>query len=146
MKPDDFLALAIRLSSSSAEAERRSAVSRAYYGTFHWARELIDSCGVTLPASDHIHSTLVRCLQHSGDPRLETAGRKLDSLRSERNQADYNLADRRFTNATFVQIQITSARQIADAISNAIADTAAIRFYVREYARDVLKLSVREHD
>src|SRR5688572_7204239 len=120
MNPDEFLTLAIKLSSSSGEAERRSAVSRAYYGAFHQAKVLLEACEITIPNSENIHSVIVRCLQHSGDMEIEVAGRKLDSLRSERNDADYRLADRRFQNPKFIQIQVTSARQVSDAVAQAL--------------------------
>ena len=51
MEGTDFLQLAIRLSAGVTEAEWRSAVSRAYYGAFHVARQFVESCGVTLPRS-----------------------------------------------------------------------------------------------
>jgi hypothetical protein len=65
MSPDDFLALAARLSASSGEAERRSAVSRAYYGVFHIARQVIEACGVTCPESAEAHDKISKCLQQS---------------------------------------------------------------------------------
>lgn len=49
MDGSEFLNLAIRLSSGSTKPEWRSAVSRAYYGAIHMAREFLVSCGVTLP-------------------------------------------------------------------------------------------------
>ncbi len=41
MGGSDFLHLAVRLSGGATEAQWRSAVSRAYYGAFHLARDFV---------------------------------------------------------------------------------------------------------
>jgi hypothetical protein len=58
----DFLHLAVRLSGGATEAQWRSAVSRAYYGAFHLARDFVESCGVTLPKTAEAHDKLQWCL------------------------------------------------------------------------------------
>jgi hypothetical protein len=63
----DFLHLAVRLSGGATEAQWRSAVSRAYYGAFHLARDFVESCGVTLPKTAEAHDKLQWCL-----PRYST--------------------------------------------------------------------------
>lgn len=49
MNPADFIALAVKLSNSQEEADLRTAVSRAYYGAFHSARQLLEECGIGFP-------------------------------------------------------------------------------------------------
>jgi uncharacterized protein (UPF0332 family) len=141
MNADDFLVLAIKLSASSGEAERRSAVSRAYYGAFHWGHGVVDSCGVTLSKEAVAHKEIARCLQHCGNCDVEAAGRELDSLRSERNAADYHLDDPRFTNPKFIEIQLGISRKIAETIAR--APISQIQPQIRKYARDIMKLTVR---
>jgi hypothetical protein len=143
MNPEDFMVLAVKLSSSHGEAERRSAISRAYYGLFHSARLIVDACDVLCPESAEAHDKVTRCLQNSGDASLVAAGRELSSLRSIRNHADYRLLDARFTDGRFIQIQLTVARHLLTVFANAKADVAPIRTAVRKYAKETLKLRLR---
>lgn len=64
MDGTDFLQLAIRLSGGATEAEWGCAVSRAYYGAFHVARQFVETCGATLPktADAHDHASETRRL------------------------------------------------------------------------------------
>lgn len=143
MKPDDFLVLAIRLSAGAGQAELRSAVSRAYYSVFHQARLLVEACGVICPVSGEAHDKVAKCLQHAGDPVLDTAGSKLTSLRVMRNDADYRLNDQRFSQSAFVGIQIAIAREIADVLRTAHGRLEALQPPMRSYAKDILKLPLR---
>lgn len=140
MSPDDFLVLATRLSAGAGEAELRSAVSRAYYGLFHSARQLLDECDVICPESAEAHDKIAKCLQNSEIPNVAAAGSKLHSFRTTRNHADYRLSDARFQNVKFIAVQMAIVREIADALR---VEPAAIRGPVRAYARDVLKLLLR---
>ncbi len=91
MTGNDFLTLATRLGSGSTEAEWRTAVSRAYYAAFHGARDLFHGLGFTVPRADPAHQYLYHRLNNFGHAQLEQAGRDLNSLRTLRNQADYEL-------------------------------------------------------
>jgi uncharacterized protein (UPF0332 family) len=91
MNPREFLGSALRLATSTEEADWRSAVSRAYYAAFHVACQLMEGFGFTVPNADRAHGYLWLRLQNCGDAPVETAGRDLNDLRSERNRADYNL-------------------------------------------------------
>jgi hypothetical protein len=146
MNPEHFLGLAARLANSNGEAERRSAVSRAYYGAFHRARELVKTCDVVLPKTADIHVKISACLQNSRDPELLAAGRKLDSFRVERNNADYQLDDRRFLNSKFVDAQIAIANDICASIISAAQRMSQIRPILRRYAGDVMRLGLRSND
>ena len=48
----EFLSLAARLASGGAEADWRTAVSRAYYAAFHVARRLFADLNFTVPRAD----------------------------------------------------------------------------------------------
>ncbi len=146
MKPDEFLVLAVRLSASPGEAERRSAVSRAYYAIFHTARLVVEDCGIVCPSSAEVHDKLAKCLQNSGDADLAMVGDKLNMFRAVRNGADYRLHDQRFTSGKFVALQLASARETADALSEAGKRLPTFRASVRVYAKDILKLTVRGND
>ena len=97
MKPVDFLDLAEHLLSHGTEAALRTAVSRAYYGAFHRAVLLIREMGVALPIGPESHQKVRFCLMEAGDASSLYAGDMLQSLRQDRNVADYDLID----NSTF---------------------------------------------
>ncbi len=141
MNPDEFLKLAEQLAALSSEAAHRSAVSRAYYGAFHLARSLVESCEVRVLQSAEGHSGASRCLQNCGLSALAAAGRELDSLRSIRNKADYDLSSKQFSNAKSIQAHLQSAHDFAKQIEAAKSDMALVRDNIRTYARAV-KMSV----
>jgi cytosine/adenosine deaminase-related metal-dependent hydrolase len=81
--PEEFLALADRLSKGTSQAELRSAISRAYYAVFLRAREEMASSGTTTgTSSDHAIVARAQSRQARGN---------LNTLRRMRNRADYNL-------------------------------------------------------
>jgi uncharacterized protein (UPF0332 family) len=86
----DFLVLATRLATGTTEADWRTAVSRAYYATFHIARHLFADWHFAVPRADRAHQYLVFRLSNSGEPVVEQAGRDLETLRRLRNRADYD--------------------------------------------------------
>ncbi|MBX9625428.1 MAG: HEPN domain-containing protein [Gemmataceae bacterium] len=86
----DFLSLAARLAAEPAEADWRTAVSRAYYAAFHVARRLLADLNFTIPRADRAHQYLVFRLNNCGESAVEQAGRDLDTLRRLRNRADYD--------------------------------------------------------
>jgi uncharacterized protein (UPF0332 family) len=85
----DFLLVAQRLLAGATEADWRSAVSRAYYGAFHVARQLMGDLGFTVPQADRAHAYLWLRLSNCGHVQLTEAGRALNDLRRERNWSDY---------------------------------------------------------
>jgi len=144
IKPQDLLALADRLAASPAEPEGRAAVGRAYYGAFHRAVILIEEgCGVVLPRDRDVHGKLRFCLEESKNDELIKIASKLDTLRAERNRADYNLADARFARPVNVQAQLILAKAIVSEIDAAAAKFGEFKPAIRKYASEVLKLGVR---
>jgi uncharacterized protein (UPF0332 family) len=91
MDPTEFIDAASEFLSSDREAYLRSAVSRAYYGAFHVVRALVVDLGVQVPRHD-VHDKLRWCLKESHEPIAQEVARRLNSLRVERNKADYDLA------------------------------------------------------
>lgn len=86
--PDELWSHALTLTADAAdEAQRRCAVSRLYYATFHAVSVLLsfDSGG------EHTHQRLLDVLKAKpGAMHVKAAGR-LDSLRKARVHADYIL-------------------------------------------------------
>lgn len=149
MDPREFISLAIRLSSSKREADLRSAVSRAYYGAFHVACELLEDCGIQLSERDlygaDVHRKVRFCLRESDNDAAGKAAEKLGSLRGERNEADYDLKSRTFDSAS-VAFQLRLTHEIVDAIDQCRRGPMAveIREKIRAYARDVLRVPINE--
>lgn len=134
MNPEEFLVVAEQLAKQPSEASKRSAISRAYYGVFHLARELIESCGVKVARSAEGHAIVMRCLQNCGLEKLARAGSMLDSLRSIRNKADYDLASTAFTPKA-AETHMGIAHQLSAGIRK--ANAASIRQAIRDYAKAV---------
>lgn len=136
----DFQRLAETWITGAAEAEWRSAVSRAYYGAFHVARQLLQDLGFQVPRGDQAHAYLWLRLSNCGDPNVQVAGSDLNTLRPERNRSDYDVSlTLRHRDAN---LQVQAANRIIhmlDAVSkNSIRQT--ITNAMRVYERDVLKI------
>jgi uncharacterized protein (UPF0332 family) len=93
MIPNDFIDLAARLSASASEAEFRTSVSRAYYGTFHAAIQVLVEAGISLPVGPESHHKVRLSFMECGEPAGFRAGSQLQTLRKQRNIADYDLQD-----------------------------------------------------
>jgi uncharacterized protein (UPF0332 family) len=133
----DFLALANRLAAGTTEADWRSAVSRAYYATFHDARHLLANLHFTVPRADRAHQYLVYRLSNCGEATGEQAGRDLETLRRLRNRADYDEAP------AVTQPPAIAAVRLADGIVRALdaAGQEPARTRIRDamiaYERDI---------
>ena len=91
MDPIDFLNLANKLICSTDEAERRTAISRAYYYVFHYIKQhLVGSDG------DLLHDIMVRCIQEATLDRkkvdeFEILAEEIGGLKTDRTFADYKI-------------------------------------------------------
>jgi len=112
MNPRDFIALAGTLAASSAPhaaARYRTAVSRAYYGAFHAAVEVLEASGATVRANHLGHREAINQLRSSklGEP-MRAAG-LLDDLHKARIIADYRLANRTYESSPHVLLAVEDA-------------------------------------
>lgn len=89
MTADEYIQFARMLVArfSSDEAAQRTAVSRAYYGAYHLAAELLRPLSIG-PLN---YGTIPRFLMQSAVPAAQNAGRVLGNLQSDRIKADYRL-------------------------------------------------------
>ncbi len=94
MNAQEFLSLAGRLvaTSPATEAACRTAISRAYYASFHLARENLIDLGFRV---NWDHAVPQRLLMSAGVSLALRAGQNLGYLQSERVRADYELESRR---------------------------------------------------
>jgi hypothetical protein len=143
IQPRDFLKQAEHLLASGSEVDRRSAVSRSYYAAYHVAKTLIaEKCGVVLSKTADSHQTVQRCLMNSQQTQLRAAGSRLESLRLERNCADYNLADSRFEIPDTAGFDVESANRVFELIDAALSNPQEFQQVIRVYASGVLKLQL----
>jgi uncharacterized protein (UPF0332 family) len=135
----EFLSLAQMLVADRSEAAWRSAVSRAYYAAFHRARELLEDLSFAVPRGERAHGYLWLRLSNCGDPQLQTAGTGLNSLRQDRNRADYDL-QRPMTQANATR-SVKAAEFIIQQLAKAATgpDRTLITDAIKVYERDVLQ-------
>ena len=139
MDARDYLRLAERLVTGSTEAEWRSAVSRAYYSSFHVARRLLLNCGFGVPHADRAHAYLWRRLANCGDTEVRDAGNVLNFLRGERNQADYDFDQPSGQRDAATRVQ--RAREIILALEKVAKEPLKTQIIeaMKTYERDILK-------
>jgi uncharacterized protein (UPF0332 family) len=141
MNGRDFLLVARDLQASSTEAAWRSSVSRVYYAAFHVARELLEDVGFTVPRGERAHAYLWLRLSNCGEPQVQDAGRSLNTLRGQRNRADYDVTASLFRPTADGQLRIGEA--IIQVLDSAILEptrtriTDAMKIYERDVLQDV---------
>ncbi|MBW3540986.1 MAG: HEPN domain-containing protein [Planctomycetes bacterium] len=120
MTGHDLILLAGKLTANpglgDAEARFRSAVSRAYYGAFHFARAFVEEMGAVVPKNATGHFELSRLLWDTAHADAQQAADHLDDLRRERNRADYDQDSTRFRK----QVNAVQCVELADDIRSAI--------------------------
>jgi len=119
MAPDEFLQIADEMicQRDGREIHRRCAVSRAYYGVFHLAKDLAISKFGYIPPVDNssVHSDLSKFLLESGQEKLGIIGRELHAMKKVRGLADYDL--KRFLSENNAKLNIVKTRMIAALIT-----------------------------
>ena len=139
MDEREFLALAQALAVMTSEAAWRSAVSRAYYAAFHVARHLMEGLGFRVPHADRGQGHLWLRLSNCGDARLQQVGVDLNTLRQERNRADYDL--HRALRQNVAQARVQTAELVILALGAAASEPtrSQARDEMIRYERDVLR-------
>jgi uncharacterized protein (UPF0332 family) len=137
MNGRDFLTVAKDLLAASTEAAWRSAVSRAYYATFHVARQRMQELGFTVPRGERAHAYLWLRLSNCGDPQVQQTGRRLNSFRGQRNRADYEVSV--FYSQPSADAQVRIAEAIIQVLDAVIEPTRTqIKEAMKDYERNVL--------
>ena len=112
MEGREFLAVANRLHRSDHEADRRTSVSRAYYAVFNHVKPILENIGVTLSFDASAHKKIYRYLYNSGLDEVEDVADHLNSLRTKRNDADYDMKCSGFDNNNCLLLFKTAQRCI----------------------------------
>jgi uncharacterized protein (UPF0332 family) len=128
----DFLFLAKTLHNSDDEAARRSAVSRAYYAIFHQVKDIFVSANIRLNNDAQDHGKLTHYLGACKALDVKYIGEKLKDLRTERNDADYDLGKKKFEK-THCEFQCRLAETLCNKLDS--IDRTALDTELVEYAR-----------
>jgi hypothetical protein len=93
MDPVEFLEVADRLQSSTAEAERRTSIGRSYYALYNVLYDFLFKRAVILTASSENHSLVVYYFTKCGNPLADKLADSLKTLRWNRIDADYKMSN-----------------------------------------------------
>jgi hypothetical protein len=138
MNGREFLGSAVRLSSSPHAADLRSAVSRAYYGAFHATLDSFAAAGIYFSQhSTESHVKMPQCLGNCNIPLAQVIAAQLQSLREDRNCADYEMDDHSLQSTASVELRIRVARQVIAGIDALLSDPerANIQTILRVHAK-----------
>jgi hypothetical protein len=93
MNSNDFVVFAKSLADESpgSSARFRSAVSRAYYGAFNYAAEIVNSLKCSCPHGRNEHEWVRQCLDSCSIAEAKEASQLLRNLHESRKDADYHL-------------------------------------------------------
>ncbi len=110
MDPDEFVKLSAKLVGMGRPGAR-SAVSRAYYGSFHKAVKMLAEVASVPPGSQKSHVISVEYLKSCGHSDGIKAGRLLGDLHADRLKSDYRLDDAAVETMQFAMIAVESAAE-----------------------------------
>ena len=128
----DFLSFAKTLPNSPDEAARRSSVSRAYYAIFHQVKDIFISANIRLNNDAQDHGKLMHYLGVCKAPDAKYIGEKLKDLRTERNDADYDLGKNKFEKS-HCEFQCRLAEILCNKLDS--IDRAVLNRELVDYAR-----------
>ena len=126
MDPKDFVELAEQLvvARMAAAGQFRTAIGRAYYGTFNFGSQVLDQLGFPPTENAQGRNQTVRLFQQSGDPTLEAAAGLLSDLHTLRLKADYQLKRTDVEKMKVAQAAVESADSIFDDLDAFLGDPA----------------------
>jgi uncharacterized protein (UPF0332 family) len=116
MDPRDFYQIATSLATSQKPGERRTAVGRAYYAAYNVAATFLRDLKVTIEKKPESHKKVQEFLSNSGDKEITEIAHKLETMRTMRNHADYDLDNPTPENPQKVEINIALAKNFIKAI------------------------------
>ncbi len=135
MTGEDFISVATQLLASKSEAHFRTAVGRAYYAAFHLARDFVRACGVLVPAGPEAHKSVRWCLANVDDAELGEAASQLESLRTARNKADYDLSFGGFVQSANARVHVQRSVEVATIVKRARLEDVSSK--MRAYATSI---------
>lgn len=139
MDANEFISVATQLLAGGGEGRFRSAVSRAYYGAFHLAKQWLSDCGIIVRFDPLAHRNVHWCLANSKEQAVEDAASLLSTLREARNEADYELSSTRFTRREEAKAEVQRAIEILTLLGQYRTDEAksVVAPRIRGYASTI---------
>ena len=121
MDPREFLKLARNLNASPSEAAQRTAVSRAYYGVYLSAQELLAVEGLPFQNDASDHRRVPEYLTHAHDATISGIGNASRDLHHERVLADYRMKLAKFNQkgAALIVAKAAASLRTLDALDRA---------------------------
>jgi uncharacterized protein (UPF0332 family) len=139
MNGQEFIDVATRLAvaTTATAGTYRSAVSRAYYGAYHLAREFLNSLGFHASRGSNEHQWVQR---HFCNCQLLVAsqlGRLLENLHVSRKEADYDLQATGNDSAPAARLAVLRAEQIKSLLIACQNELATVRGEMVAYRKTV---------
>lgn len=136
MQPDEFITISGKLAAMNlGAAGARTAVSRAYYGSFHLAMNVLEQFASAPPRNGNGHVFAPAFLESAGNVDATVAASLLQDLHTARIKADYQLRDARIETPAFAKSEIEVALEIRKRLasfSDACRSDAAVLAALRE--------------
>jgi len=119
MTPADFHAFAANVAArQSGPAGFRSAVSRAYYGAYHSARELVEvAMQISCRFGGNEHKGLQRYFLNCQVAEGIQLGQLLENLHQSRREADYELTNLRYETQVQARLCVERASNIMSRVA-----------------------------
>jgi uncharacterized protein (UPF0332 family) len=137
MTGDDFLTYAGKLAALHGRdpAGARSCVSRAYYGVFNAARELLEENQISIGKSENCHKKLVHYFSGSEDAEAEAFANLIGDLHERRKKADYTLSDSRWESQEFAVRSLERAQTLRSQLATMATEPrrTAVMDGIRKY-------------
>src|SRR5688572_4081243 len=111
MNPRDFHDVAVDLMGKGGAACCRTAIGRAYYAAFQTAVLILRGCGFRISKGPQAHGEVINRLLNSKNAAVERVGSQLGDLKNKRNDADYELEDKKVENINTVNFCVADAKR-----------------------------------
>ena len=140
MKSEEFIITASKIVGFS-KAGSRSATSRAYYGAFHFAIEVVcELADIGIERFSHNHSLPGNCLSKANDDNARQAANLLGNLQSRRIAADYKINQSNPESLKYGQYSVLQAQKCQQFLENLRAKFHADSSAKHEFAAKVKEL------
>ncbi len=119
MQPNEFFTVALDLAKNSpSAAEKRTAVSRAYYASHHTGANIIQNLGGRVGRGSSAHGNVFGSLCGCSVKDVAKLGEKIKSLHGWRRRADYILTDTLVEKDSNVQQVLLDATEIINKLED----------------------------
>ena len=134
--PEDFAKLTVRLvQNPCGSADSRTAVSRAYYAAFLYAKTPHDP-HFHFSGEGKVHTEIRFLFVNSTREELKNIGQQLDELRGKRNAADYDLAAEDVNSYHNARLHVAISMRVIEKLKQVFSSAwSSIVKEMEEYAR-----------